>query len=90
MTKNPKTQSYWFKMTVTFTCPHCGKANQEIMHSKSSTANPDKIAAAVTTQSLKCKSCSKTPTDGTQIGVNVLPISEAEGLASRSPKRSGT
>jgi hypothetical protein len=71
----------WFAITVTFACPFCKHANNEVMYSAATTTNPDKIASAITTQSVKCKSRKITPTDGTQIGINVLPVTLEQAKA---------
>jgi len=71
---NAKPPIYWFAVKVSFTCPACKKVSNETMFLHSSTNEPNKISAAVNSQSLKCQHCNKVPVDGAQISVNVQPV----------------
>jgi transposase-like protein len=70
---------YWFAATVTFKCPKCGKTSSEVMHLQSTTVEPPRLNAAIETQRPKCSWCKyvlNESDDGTQIGVQVVPIPE--------------
>jgi len=75
-------QQYWFEVTVSFTCPKCGKLSSEKMFVNSSTQDPNKINAKINAQSVKCRFCKTVPPDGTQISVKVLPTTLAQAKAS--------
>jgi transcription elongation factor Elf1 len=73
--------THWFAIKVKFRCPFCQTENEEVMYSGAQTADTKKIASAVTTQNVKCKNCGRVPTDGTQIGINVLPVTLEQAKA---------
>jgi rubredoxin len=72
---------YWFAVKATFTCPNCGKLSEEVMYTNAGRSDPNRIAAAIQRQNMKCRSCKIVPTDGTHIDLNVLPITLAEAKA---------
>jgi transcription elongation factor Elf1 len=65
---------FYFAIKATFACPKCGKENIEVMYSKATTSNPDKIAIATQTQNLTCKFCKHQLLDGTKVQIVVLPV----------------
>jgi hypothetical protein len=77
-----KTQiRYWFAVKAEFTCPKCDKLSTEVLYTNSTNPNPNLIAAAIEKQDMKCQFCKTRPPDGTQIGLNVLPVTLAEAKA---------
>jgi hypothetical protein len=72
---------YWFAVKVTFICPVCKKPNEEVMYMSAGKPDPGPIAAATQTQNLKCKFCKTPLKDGTQVNVNVLPVTLEQAKA---------
>jgi hypothetical protein len=73
---------YWFSIQVVFACPFCKKANKKMMYSESLIQDQNKIAALVTAQLVRCALCKRKPTDGTHLGVIVVPTTLDQAKAS--------
>jgi hypothetical protein len=85
-----KPRKYWFAVKVEFVCPQpqCKKLSTEVMYMNSSLPNPDLMAKAAQTQNFSCQHCKTLLADGTQVNLNVLPVTlEQAKAAGFNPRR---
>jgi hypothetical protein len=81
-------KQYWFVVKAEFICPNCKTLSEEVLYLTASKPDPRPISAAIQTQDMKCQWCKTTPTDRTELTLNVQLVTLAEanatGLTSRS------
>ena len=81
---------YWFAVKATFTCPTCKKVSEEVLYTSAGRPEPDRIASAVQKQDMVCQFCKVRPPDGTQIALNVLPVTLEQAKAAGFKPPPGT